>query len=771
VLLARGDPMHSGSPLILLRQLLRQAAGLDDVPEADRHEHLARHLARRLAPADLERAAEFLGDLAGAPPPAPGALLTTARRDPTLLGEQQRRALLAWLRAETAARPVVLVLEDLHWGDLPSIKLVDAALSALADRPLYVLGIGRPEVHDLFPGLFSARAVQEIRLGPLTRKASESLVRQALGQGADRATIDTLVERAAGHAYALEELIRAVAEGRSGALPETLLAMTQARLDTLGSEERRLLRAASIFGERFTGQGLAALLGSEEHSAEVELRLADLVERELLACDLQGSARVCTFRHSLLREGAYATLTPEDRTLGHLLAAEWLERTRERDALLVAQHFELGGQPARAAPWHLQAAQQALAANDFRAAIERAERGVRSGASGETLGALHLVSGRSHMAFADVVQAEAACHQALELLPRGSHRWYQAASVAIASELLHGVVPVMILEMARFEPEGPITTDEGEMTAWSLLVLWALGLADPLQRFVARLERRAHLLAPGDPAAAWLDFARAIRAHMIDDDAPTALRHLAAACAAFERVEDLRSQALAQWVTSYVLYGLQDARACERVARQALATAERLGLHFIKGATRRNLGWALAARGDVAAGCAELRAALAADISPSNRWGSGGAHAQLAEALLHAGQLDEAEREAQQALELAMIPGSQVRAWLLLGEVQLRTGRPHEALATARKAETLLGQASVPGYLLWSGDHLLARALAATGDPEGAALALARVHERLRAQAARFQDPAARRRFLLHHRAVLEQTDLPTAPRQGAPSH
>ena len=121
--------------------------------------------------------------------------------------------------------------------------------------------------------------MQEIRLEELGRKAGERLVRQVLGDSVGPETIERLVQQADGNAFYLEELIRAVAEGKDHALPETVLAMVETRLGRLPLEPRRVLRAASVFG-----------------------RYAE--EREL------------EFRHALLREGAYATLTEEDQRLG-----------------------------------------------------------------------------------------------------------------------------------------------------------------------------------------------------------------------------------------------------------------------------------------------------------------------------------------------------------------------------------------------------------------------------------------------------------------------
>src|SRR6185369_14735642 len=80
--------------------------------------------------------------------------------------------------------------------------------------------LARPEVLDLFPRLWEERDLQQIRLPELTRKAAERLVRQVLGDDVDAATVDRVVDLAAGNAFYLEEPIRAVAESRApGATP------------------------------------------------------------------------------------------------------------------------------------------------------------------------------------------------------------------------------------------------------------------------------------------------------------------------------------------------------------------------------------------------------------------------------------------------------------------------------------------------------------------------------------------------------------------------
>src|SRR5207344_2835914 len=160
---------------------------------------------------------EFLGELIGAPFPddAASAALHAARQDAQLMGEQMRKAWLDFLDAETAAQPVLLVLEDLHWGDFGTVRFLDTALRDRRDRPWMVLALARPEVFEVFPKLWAERQnVQEIRLQELGRKAGKRLVRQVLGDSVGIETVERLVQLADGNAFYLEELIRSSVDGK-----------------------------------------------------------------------------------------------------------------------------------------------------------------------------------------------------------------------------------------------------------------------------------------------------------------------------------------------------------------------------------------------------------------------------------------------------------------------------------------------------------------------------------------------------------------------------
>ncbi|MDC3956690.1 protein kinase [Polyangium jinanense] len=363
----RGDPLRVASSFGLLAEVLRGASGIrGGEPLARRRELLSARVARRVPERDRRRVASFLGELAGVPFPDDEDLpLRAARQDPELCGEQMQRALRDFLRAECGDKPLVLLLEDVQWGDRASLLALDAALEGLAFEPIFLLASARPEIDELFPGLWSSRGRQDVRLRQLSPRACVRLVRHALGE-LRSGLEERLVASSEGHPFFLEELIRAEAEGRGGTPPGTVVAMVQSRLERLEPRARRTLRAASILGEVFWRGAVARLAGEDDES--VARDLAALVSHEIVT--RQRESRIpgepqYAFRQALWREGAYAMLTDEDRTLGHHLAAEWLEEKGEADALVLAEHFERGGASARAASFYLASAEQSAARKDY----------------------------------------------------------------------------------------------------------------------------------------------------------------------------------------------------------------------------------------------------------------------------------------------------------------------------------------------------------------------------------------------------------------------
>ena len=314
-LFLRGDQMRAGSPFAVVSQALRRLFGLsDDDSAANNRSKILSYLTSLGVGSETQHVAEMLGEVCGARfPHEHSPRLLTARHDPRIMMEQVSRAWVELLLAECAQAPVLLMLEDLHYADALSVGLLGTALRELGSQPLLVVAMGSPDSEEIYPQLWLEREPQLLRLGTLSRRACERLARHVLGPEFAADGIVRIVEQSGGNALMLEELIRAAAEDKRTDVPHAILLMLQARLLRLSSEQRRTLRAASLFGEVFWRGGVASMLGPDYRPAALDETLNLLVEAELI--ERQPERRFAQepefrFRHSLVREAALSLLTP-----------------------------------------------------------------------------------------------------------------------------------------------------------------------------------------------------------------------------------------------------------------------------------------------------------------------------------------------------------------------------------------------------------------------------------------------------------------------------
>jgi eukaryotic-like serine/threonine-protein kinase len=750
--IGRGDPLRAGSPFGMIAPALRRTAGILDGEPLDVSRHKLRARVARNASTDLARTTLFLGELIGAPFPDDASQeLRAARRDPLLMADQMHRAFEHLLAVETAAQPVVIVLEDLHWGDLPTTQLIDSALRALPDRPWLVLALARPDVHELFPGLWSERGVHEVRLDNLTKKGSAQLVKRVLGEAASDTLVQRLVEQAGGNAFYLEELIRAAADGKREALPETVLALVQGRLERLEVDARRVLRAASVFGSVFWRGGVSELLGGAARASGTRAWLDELVARELIArapTSKFADDSEYLFRHALVREAAYAMLTDADRTLGHQLAATWLVRMGETDAITLAEHCERGGEPERAVEHYRAAAEQALAACDFAGAGARADRGVACGAQGETLGALRLVQAEAHKWAGDFVATARRGLEAVALLPRGSARWFMAAGEAAEASGKLDDTPQLIA-LAELLRDAPADRDalpaRVSATAIAAFGLFQHGNYDPGQVLLDLVEAAA--TPDADPIVlARMHQTRSSRA-MFSGDAGAYLESERAAAAEFERAGDLRYACMQRGHVGYAYLEIGAYAEAEAALREAIAAGTRLGLENVVATAKHNLGRALQHQHRLDEALAVETEAFDAFHAHNDRRLECGARMYLSYILLELGDLARAETELRAAIETAT-PPFRPQALASLARVLLAGDRRGEALGVATEAQaTLDSLGSVE-----EGESLvrlmIAETLLATGQEDAARAAARRARERLLERAARISDLEWRRSFV-----------------------
>jgi tetratricopeptide (TPR) repeat protein len=748
---ARGDALRAGAVFGLLADALRNAAGLrrGDPPALSRA-RLEAYVAERVPAPDRVRVTEFLGELAAVPfPDDDSPALFAARTDARLMREQLVRAWADLLRAECAARPVVLVLDDLQWGDAPSIRCVGRALATLKTAPFFVLGLARPEVTQVFPRLWEDEGVVNLRLKELTRRAGTEMVERALGAQATPGLVERLVTQAGGHALYLEELVRAAAEGREETSPETVLVLVGARLALLAPEARRVLRAASVFGDVCWSGGVAALVSDAGPDA-VQRHLDALCTQEVLV--RRGDGRFTgqveyAFRHALLREGAYAQLTDADRALGHRLAGAWLSAHGDPDALVLAEHWSRAGDAERAGRAYARAAEQAYRAGDAAAAVRHARRGLAFTLPTEVRAALLGVLCEAYMWRSEWDSAASLVEEALALARPGSVPWVHAATAELWLRVAQGsfdAVPAVVERIHRT----PIDADAADHAALALGVgvfaLDMLGRFDLAGTTLVHLGSMVDPIAPrGGGARGWLSFARAHFATFAEDDPFRALGHARVALASFQDADDQRGIPVAQLAAGLCLWLLGALEEAERTLRGAVVDWDLGDFALLRD---YYLARVLADRGLLDPAAEMAHALLARAERVKNPRFEGRGHGLLARIARCAGDLDAAERAVLLALERT--PDRVLyRVIVLLERASLRLaqGQGDEALRCAAEARALCDarrHARVRARLV----H--AEALFATGHRARARVALAEARALLHDEADRIGAPALQRSFI-----------------------
>ncbi len=369
VVVARADPLLQEVPLGLLSHALRRVANVENGAADDIQRVAVERWLRRLGVSgSIGLACELfrVGQ-------ADDYELLAARSDPKALAARLREMVAELLAALAEPHGLVLVLEDLQWADSVSVDVVGWILDALATSRLFVVAFQRPAARAQFGALWSAAQPLEVELRPLTTRACEQLVRHVLGRRDDR-QVRSIVQRSGGNPLFIEELIRSAFQGDEE-LPAAIQAAFQIRLDALVPLAKRTALAASVFGRAVWREALQALLPG----GEVNLSLDLLIHAEVLAERPRSrfsSTHELVFRHTLLRDTAYAMIPPEERSQYHLAAAQWLETVGEKDDAVLARHLEAGGSMSAAATRYLAAAQGALLEGASPLALTHAEKGL-----------------------------------------------------------------------------------------------------------------------------------------------------------------------------------------------------------------------------------------------------------------------------------------------------------------------------------------------------------------------------------------------------------
>ena len=250
-----------------------------------------------------------------------------------------------WAQRVAQEQPLVLLFEDIHWAEEPLLELIEHLATWVREAPLLILCLARPELLDLRPGWGGGRVrATAIELEALQRGESEELVEALLdgGELTEQAR-QALLDKTEGNPLFVEETMRMLAEEGTESverIPDTVQALIAARIDRLPAEAKAMLQRAAVIGRVFWASALERLSPELE---SVEEPLEDLLLRDFVLNEPRSSIRgerAFRFKHVLIREVAYASVSKSARAEHHQAFAGWLKE-RAGDELLEIRAYHL----------------------------------------------------------------------------------------------------------------------------------------------------------------------------------------------------------------------------------------------------------------------------------------------------------------------------------------------------------------------------------------------------------------------------------------------
>jgi serine/threonine protein kinase/predicted ATPase len=283
--------------------------------------------------------------------------------------EETFRAMLQWLRTRAARRPVLFVVEDLHWVDASTLEFLGQFLAEGLHDSILTLLTFRPEFQTPWPAVAHQTS---LALNRLTRRQVAELMRKKVAGALSEDVLEQIYDRAGGVPLFVEEFAKMFQEpgapdqGASGdarahapqthEIPSTLQDLVMARLDRMEGE-RDLAQLAATLGREFSYDVLAAVANVDEPTLQAEL--TKLVQAEILYA--KGPLPRCNymFKHALLEDALYNALVKSKRHQFHRRIAGVLEerftQTTETQPELLAHHWTEAGMTEQAVGYWLKA--------------------------------------------------------------------------------------------------------------------------------------------------------------------------------------------------------------------------------------------------------------------------------------------------------------------------------------------------------------------------------------------------------------------------------
>lgn len=285
--------------------------------------------------------------------------------------------------------PIALCLEDAHWADPTTLTMLSKLSKAAHKMRILCVYLARPQAR-----LEQLNPVTVTRLERLDSQDVHQIVNNHVRTNTlPEPLLDVIISKSEGVPLFIEEITHSILDYRAAnqvfsledstlledfTVPDTLRDLLMARLDSLG-DAKRTAQLASVLGREFTLE----LLASISSAAETQLSswLEQLLKSGLILAKDLSAKRVYQFKHALIQDAAYDSLTQAQKKSLHAKMAITLRDTAEQDAPnapeQIASHFQAAGQLDDAAFWWKLAAGNALRLSANREAYSHAQQGIK----------------------------------------------------------------------------------------------------------------------------------------------------------------------------------------------------------------------------------------------------------------------------------------------------------------------------------------------------------------------------------------------------------
>src|SRR5574344_1712495 len=334
------------------RDIIRRIIGMQDDLSGEEMSQSMEKVFLRVFPEEIAWITFFLNNIFGTSfPESP----SVAEMDPQLKMTHLFDLVYRLFADYTKKGPLIIILEDIHWSDTASLRLLEYMITCSGCAPVFVIPVSRES--DIIHQFFLSHGLSVIKLGPIDETSASKLTEKLLSLDIpETQLVERIVKTAGGSPFFIENIVQnliengVVARNNSGvfylaknvksiSIPSSIQNLILSRVNTLPYEEQVVCKTASVIGRAFTSDVLELLVPESLTKYTVEQALIDLVTHGIIAVD-ENDSRSYTFKDITICDVVYDTVLETTRREINKSILLYLERKNSVNLSAVSERLE-----------------------------------------------------------------------------------------------------------------------------------------------------------------------------------------------------------------------------------------------------------------------------------------------------------------------------------------------------------------------------------------------------------------------------------------------